>query len=148
MADTRIQAKVEKWVREQWMPTQYGQKFHRDQVRLSPGGVYSFDAVSEDGTIIAAISTSGATTSGGKRGIGKLLKIRSDIYFLLLADTQRRLVLLTEQDMYELCEQEKANGRVPAHIEFVHVQIPADLDRELQAARRVASNEVAPNQQE
>lgn len=146
MADTRVQLEVEDWVRAHWMPNQYGQRFHRERLRLSSGGVFDFDAVSSDGKIVATISTSGATTASGKRAVGKLLKIRSDMFFLLLAEAERRLVLLTERDMYDLCRSEKESGRVPASIEFVHVQIPAELAARLKAARRVASKEVSPSQ--
>ena len=60
MADTRVQLEVEDWVRENWMKEKYGQQFHRKRVKLVSGGVFDFDAVSEDKTIGACISTSGA----------------------------------------------------------------------------------------
>ena len=146
MADTRVQLEVEDWVRRHWMPSQYGQSFHRERLPLLSGGVFDFDAVSSDGKIVATISTSGATTASGKRAVGKLLKIRSDMFFLLLAEAAQRLVVLTERDMYDLCRSEKEAGRVPASIEFVHVQIPDELAARLKKARRVASKEVSPSQ--
>lgn len=88
MADTRVQLEVEDWVRREWMPRQFGQRFSRERVSLSPGGVFDFDAVGEDGRVVATISTSGAKTSGGKNAVGKMLKVRSDIYFLLLAKAE------------------------------------------------------------
>jgi len=145
MADTRIQIQVEDWIRRNWMPKKFGQKFYRERLQLSSGGVFDFDAVSADNKIAATISTSSARTASGKQGIGKLLKIRSDMYFLLLAKTQRRLVILTEQDMYDRCMVELQNGRVPSSIEFIHAQIPQELDDKLISARRRASNEVSPN---
>lgn len=78
MADTRIQIEVEDWVRLNWMPQQFGQKFCRERLPLSSGGVFDFDAVSEDRKIVATISTSGAKTVTGKHAVGKLLKIRSE----------------------------------------------------------------------
>lgn len=63
MADTRIQLEVEDWVRRNWMPTQYGSKFSRERLPLRSGGVFDFDAVSEDRSIVGTISTSGARTS-------------------------------------------------------------------------------------
>ncbi|MFI5089381.1 MAG: hypothetical protein ACHP7P_04925 [Terriglobales bacterium] len=144
MADTRVQLEVEDWVRCEWMPSRFSQQFFRERVRLSPGGVCDFDAVSGDRKIVAAISTSGARTAASKYAVGKILKIRSDMYFLLLADTERRVVVLTERDMYDQCMKEVAGGRVPPLIEFVHAQIPAELDKRLRASRRVASSEVLP----
>ena len=142
MADTRVQVMVEDWVRREWMPERYGQRFSRERVDLSSGGVFDFDAVSTDGTIVANISTSGSKTVRGKHGTGKMLKVRSDIFFLLLAKAHRKLVLLTESDMCERWLSEVENGRVPDSIEFVHVEIPDDLDLKLKASREAASREV------
>jgi len=144
MADMRVQLEVEDWVRREWMPGKFSKQFFRERVRLSPGGVCDFDAVSGDRKIVAAVSTSGALTANGKYAVGKMLKIRSDMYFLLLADAERRIVVLTEKDMYDQCMKEVAGGRVPSSIEFEHAQIPAELDKRLRASRRVASREVLP----
>jgi hypothetical protein len=144
MADTRVQAEVEDWVREQWMPKEFGQRFHRERVRLSSGGVFDFDAVSHDRKIVASISTSGGRTSSGKLGVGKLHKLRSDMLFLLMAEGERKLLCLTERDMLEVCEKEAKGGRVPKGIEIIYATVPAELDERLKAAREVASREVRP----
>ena len=145
MADTRVQLEVEDWVRRKWMPSQFGQRFGRERVPLTSGGVFDFDAVSEDDTIVATISTSGARTASGKLGVGKLLKIRSDMYFLMLAKAQRRIVVLTELDMYERLMEERRSGRVPPEIEFVRLSLPDDLAVKLKEARMIASREVSPS---
>jgi len=142
MADTRVQLEVEDWVRREWMCRCFGQRFSRERVRLSSGGFFDADAVSEDMKIVATISTSGARTSAGKNAIGNMLKIRSDMYFLLLAETERRLVILTESDMYAQCQKEVAGGRVPKSIEFILADIPDDLRTRLVTSRRAASAEI------
>ena len=143
MADTRVQLEVEDWVRENWMPGQFGQSFYRNRVKLSSGGVFDFDAVSDDRSIAACISTSGSKTSGGKHAVGKLLKIRSDMFFLLLATgLKRRLVILNELDMHETCLKEQNGGRVPPEIEFHLARIPDELHERLVRARAAASREV------
>jgi hypothetical protein len=144
MADTRVQLEVEDWVRREWMPQKFGQQFSRDRVRLSPGGVCDFDAVSADRRIVASISTSGAMTAGGKHAVGKMLKIRSDMYFLLLAEADRRIVVLTEKDMHDRCIKDAQGGRVPSSIEFVRAEIPLELEARLRASRSTASDEVLP----
>ncbi len=145
MADTTVQTEVERWVRSNWLFREYGCTFRRDEVNLGCGGVHSFGAVSEDGRIVASILTSSAITPGGKRGAGKLLKIRSDMYFMLLAENvDQRLILFTEPDMLELCEEERARGKVPDSTRFRWVAIPEELRERLEAARRVASREVTP----
>jgi hypothetical protein len=100
--------------------------------------------VSHDGKIAATISTIGSKTASGKHAVGKVLKIRSDMFFLLLAKVQRRIVVLTERDMYDLCLKEVAGGRVPSSIEFVHAEIPSQLAGKLKSARTKASKEVSP----
>lgn len=144
MADTRVQLKVEDWVRTEWMPKQYGQDFFRERITLSSGGVFDFDAVNRDRSIIATISTSGASTASGKNAVGKVLKIRSDMFFLLLTNAQRKIVVLTEKDMHQRCLLESQSGRVPSNIEFVYVNIPDHLRILLDGARQKASQEVSP----
>ena len=145
MADTRVQLEVEDWVRREWMPNYFGKRFRHERLSLSPGGVFDFDAVSDDDSMVATISTSGAKTASGKLAVGKLLKIRSDMFFLLLAaKAQRRVVVLTEPEMLELCKKEVEGGRVPASIEFVLAEIPAHLIDKLKKARAVSSKEVSP----
>lgn len=70
------------------MPTQFGTKFSRERLQLRSGGVFDFDAVSEDRSVVATISTSGSRTAGGKNAVGKLLKLRSDMLFLTMVKRQ------------------------------------------------------------
>ncbi len=142
MADTRVQLEVEDWVRKNWMRTTIGATFSRERLRLSSGGIFDFDAVSTNRDIVSVISTSGARTSGGNLAIGKFHKIRSDILFLTLVSAKRRLVVLTEKDMFDQCQKEKEAGRVPQDIEFLCAEIPAELRDQLVTAREKSSREV------
>ena len=144
VADTRVQTMVENWVQREWMPERYGQRFSREPVLLSSGGHFNFDAVSADGNIIAVIFNERLETASGKHAVGKMLKVRSDLFFLLLTGAERRIALLTERDMYERWLREVENGRVPNCIEFVHVEIPNELNSKLEKSRRKASREVTP----
>lgn len=144
MANTRVQVEVEDWVRREWLKEKYGQTFHRERVRLSSGEVFDFDAVSADGTIAASISTSSATTASGKQAVGKQQKLRADMLFLLLAEVKRRLLVLTEPDMYEFWMKERKGDRVPTQVEFVLANIPAELALRLRTAKADASAEVSP----
>lgn len=141
MADTRIQLEVEDWVRRNWMPEQFGTKFSRERLPLKSGGVFDFDAVSEDRSIVPTISTSGSKTAGGKHAVGKILKLRSDVLFLTMVEAKRRIIVLTEQDMCEQCQKEFEGGRVPKEIEFVCAVIPDELRARLIASRTKASYE-------
>lgn len=141
MADTRIQLEVEDWVRRNWMATQFGTRFSRERLTLRSGGVFDFDAVSDDREIVATISTSGCKTSGGNHAVGKILKLRADMLFLTLVDAKRRVIVLTEKDMFDQCAKELAAGRVPKEIEFACAVIPDELRSRLIAARSKASRE-------
>ncbi|MFN8434321.1 MAG: hypothetical protein U0V18_09880 [Anaerolineales bacterium] len=148
MADTRVQLEVEDWVRREWLPSKFEQVFRRERLRLNSGGVFDFDAVSSDNTIVANISTSSGITSGGKNPSGKIQKLRADMLFLLMVETDSRLIVLTEKSMYDLCLKEKSNGRVPHGIEFVLVELPEALSKSLHDAKSIASKEVAPRNYE
>ncbi|MCB0032358.1 MAG: hypothetical protein KDE28_30820, partial [Anaerolineales bacterium] len=76
-----------------------------------------------------------------------LMKLRSDMLFLTLANVERRVLVLTEQDMFDLFMREKNRGRVPLQIEFAYAEIPMELVDKLHAARKVASKEVSPQRQ-
>lgn len=145
MADTSVQREVEGWLRENWLPAKYGQRFSAKPLRLSSGGSFDFDAVSQDGSIAVTISTSAALTAGGKRGSGKLQKIRADALFLLLAQAKRSVLVFTEPDMFRLCQKETQNGRLPASLELALAELPPELQARLAEARRKASAEVSPS---
>jgi len=145
MADTRIQIEVEDWIRRNWLPAKFNQQFFRDRMPLSSGGVFDYDAVSADRKIVVLISTSSSITSSGKHGIGKLQKIRADMFFLLLTpNVEKKIIVLTEKDMYEQCMAEITAGRAPKEIEIMHAEIPDALRIKLAESREKASREVRP----
>lgn len=144
MANTSAQRLVEAWIRESWLPQAFKQPFTKRRVRLTPGGEFEFDAVSRDARVIATISTSRSRTRSGRPGHGKFNKIRSDILFLTLARARRRVVVLTEADMFAACQSQKTAGRLPRNVEFVLVRVPTTLASRLRRARRKSSREVAP----
>jgi hypothetical protein len=123
------------------MEAEFGMKFSRERLPLRSGGVFDFDAVSKDRSMVATISTSGSKTAGGKNAVGKILKLRSDMLFLTMVEAKRRIIVLTERDMCDQCEKEAAGGRVPPEIEFVCAIIPDSLRSRLVDARLKASGE-------
>src|SRR3989338_9153096 len=139
MADTRVQVEVEVWIRENWLPQIFGQKFRQKQLELTSGGKFVFDGVSGDERVVATVSTSGALTALGKRGSGKLQKIRADALFLLLSGAPEAVLVFSEQDMYDLCRKEAEHGRLPRSLRFELAEIPAELRTRLQEARARSS---------
>ena len=149
MALSKVQLTVEGWIRDTWLPRKYNnQEFTKQMELLSCGGRFEFDAVGESPKRVAVISTSSAKTASDKIGAGKVRKIRSDLYFLLLVKEAERIVLFTESDMFEFWKKEQAERkRVPSDIKFMLVpedEIPPELKAELQAAKLRASEEVTP----
>jgi hypothetical protein len=145
MTRSDVQLKIEIWIRQTWLPKVYGQAFQPEPLRLISGGNFNFDAVSEDDTIIVNISTSSAKTARGKHAAGTIQKIRADVLFLMMTLAEKRLIVLTEKDMFDYWEAEKVSGRVPLEIEFVHAPLPDDLADQLKEAKQVASQEVSPH---
>ena len=144
MAETKTQLEIEDWIRREWLSGKFRQRFIKNTVRLTSGGMFEFDAVSVDESIVACISTSGLTTSGGKPGSGKRHKIRSDLFFLLLTpNSKQRLMVFTEQNMYEFWLKEQENGRVPRGIQFLIAAIPMELREKLSRAKAKSAEEVS-----
>jgi hypothetical protein len=144
MANTHTQIEIERWIRTQWMPKYFNQEFMAQRLQLNTGGHFDFDAVSEDGSIVANISTSNAKTSGGKNGTAKYQKLRSDMLFLTMVNARQKFIILSEKDMFDLCMKERENGRVPIEIEFAYAEIPESLNLSLKESKKIAANEVTP----
>jgi hypothetical protein len=137
MADTKAQIEAENWIREQYLPKKYGQSFRQKNLDLQSRTQSKFDAVSDDGEIVAMISTSAGFTSSGKVATDELMKVRSDaLRFLMLeAKPQKRLMIFTDQSMIDVVKDEKKKGRFPKELDILKVKLPADL------AARVAESE-------
>ena len=78
------------------------QEIFRERLSIRSGGVFDFDAVSEDRSIVATISTSGSKTSGGKNAVGKILKLRSDMLFLTMVEAERRIIVQRSEHVRDL----------------------------------------------
>ena len=146
MADTKAQNEAEFWIRRHALQQKFGQQFTKRSLVLTTGGEFSFDAVSDDGRIVAAISTSPGTTSRGRDATVKLLKIRSDIlwFYMLGRAPERKILVFSEQSMVDLIEKEKKKGRFPLEFEILKVDLPAELAAKVAESQKIASEEVSP----
>lgn len=147
MADTSVQHKAEAWVIEHGLPKLFpGISFAGKKLKLTWGGAFAFDAVSNDGTMVIAISTSAARTATGKLATAKFQKLKTDaLYLLHLENEARRLMAFTEESMYEYFKKSVATGRFPPEIELLHIPLPVELHTQVLASRAVASKETSPN---
>lgn len=119
---------AEDHVRRFFLKEQFGIRFSRERIRLSPGGIFDFDAVSEDEKIICCVSTSVGETAGGNSAVSKLSKMKADVLNLLLVPgDKKKIMVFTDEKMAELLIKEKENGRIPNDIEILISSLPQDI---------------------
>lgn len=145
MADTRfLKEKVEPFVR-QWLANKFGQPFSKEFLPLT--GVkdrpakHEFDAVSEDMKIICGIKTASWTTSGGKRGSGKIQGAYAEIYFLDHLEAEEKYLVLTDPEFYEKL-REDSRGKLPPNTELLYCELSEDLKREVDKIRATSRSEL------
>lgn len=147
MANTTAQLEVEGWVRETWLKKQYKTTFSKGKARLATGGSFEFDAVSKDGSIVVCVSTAIYRTASGRVGSGKLAKIRADTMFLSMSAASTRLLVFTDQSMFERMRKEQEVGRLPSPRDLTlrHATgLSAATEQRLRESRAAASREVSP----
>lgn len=146
MANTSAQHIAERWVVSEFLPSHLsGEKFVGRKLSLQWGGVFAFDAVSEDGKIVGLVSTSAARTAGGKAAIAKFQKLKADaLYLLHVVGAERLVMIFTEESMLKHFEKEKKSGRFPPKIELVHAPLPEHIHAQVLVARHIASAETSP----
>lgn len=145
MADTSIQKIVETWVRDHFLAKKYGCQFAERHLSLSWGGKFKFDAVSEDGQIVANISSSPGKTNKGRSASGKIHKIKSDTLYLTNAiGPTTRVQVFTEKSMAERFTKEAKNGRYPGDVVLLTVELPTSIQEQVTKVRKIAVDEVTP----
>jgi hypothetical protein len=141
MANTRyLTTVVETWVRSQ-LGERFGQPFQKQRLRLSTGREMEFDAVSADATVVAAIKTSSGLTSGGNFPSGKVNSCIADLWYLNLVDAPERLLVLTNPTFYEIFIG-RMDGAIPNGIEVLSLQLPVEIQSEVDQVVASASSEM------
>ena len=146
MANTSINHEAERWVvatglTRHWPDLSFAPK----KLKLTWGGEFAFDAVSEDGSVVVAVSTSAARTATGKLATAKYQKLKTDAFYLLhIESTAEKAMIFTEPCMKEYFVQHAKFGRFPPDIELLHIPLPAELQRQVEATRARASQETSP----
>jgi len=129
MDNIHVHADVVKWLREVYLPKKYQQSFHEKSLELQNKARIKFDAVSEDGEIVAVISTRTGYDSGGTKNEDDLQKTRSDALHFLILDyiPKERLMIFSEQSMIDLVKDEKKRDRFPTALKIIKVKLPPEL---------------------
>lgn len=146
MADTTAQKAAEIWLTENFLPHKFpGKKFCERAITLTWGGVFRFDAVSEDASIICSISTSAGRTATGKIATAKIQKIKCDALYLLNTLGNPLLAMIfTEISMFDHISNEVQRGRFPNIIHLILANLPESIAHDVNINRKIASIETSP----
>ena len=116
MADTtKIKTVIEPYVRD-WLAKQFPRHvFEERPVQLKSGGSYIFDAVSEDGSIVAAILSNRAVTRTGRENTGGVRKALTELSYLKVVPADTEKVMVFTNDRFCQLVQHRATrlGREP-----------------------------------
>lgn len=141
VADTSyLRYTVEPWVRDQ-LSQRYNLGFESRRLILSPGGTREFDAVSEDLSVVASIKAHSGLTSGGRNPSAKISSALLEVYFLSLIEPQRRLLILTNPDFYEIFTK-RTIGQVPDSISVELITLPSTMQVVVDQVTSKASEEM------
>lgn len=95
---------VEGYVREQ-LRREFEQPFAAASLALAPGGRHEFDAVSQDGRVVASIKSASGLTAGGRIPAGKIKDSVAELYYLSLVSAPVRRLVLTTPAFFEIFEK-------------------------------------------
>ena len=143
MANTTfIKNQVEPFV-QRWLEDEgYGERLEERKVELASKMYYNFDAVTEDGSVVAAILSNRAETRGGNENTGGVRKALTEIAWLSAVKKPgaRRLMVFTDADFMELItKRSRRLGDVKT--KFLFCRLPEVLQSGLAEVLAAASKE-------
>lgn len=142
MANTMLlKGDVEVYVREK-LAVEFGLPFSSMRLTVKGGGDHEFDAVSEDGSIVAGIKTSSGRTSGGRFPSGKNKDALAEVYFLTQVEAQERLLVLTNPEFLDLFMR-RNRGKIDPAVEVRLIELPVALKKAVDQIRQAASDEMS-----
>jgi hypothetical protein len=140
MADTSDLEAAFEWTRRE-LGRRFGTIFSKRVAPLEQGTDHIFNAVADDGSIVATISHSSGLTSGNKKPVGKIHSAVAYLYFLSQARAKRRLLVLTDSVFYGFVRKE-VEGALAPRIEIIHIPLPGELAAKVQLVTKRASAEM------
>lgn len=132
MADTTIAKDIEKYIQKK-LSKEYHQTFSEKKIKIGKKkngnpAVYKFDAVSENEKIIAGIKSHSGRTGGGNFPRSKAGMTYAEIYFLTLAKANKKLLILTSKEFYDLFIK-NSDGKIPKNIEIRYIKPSTKLQK-------------------
>ena len=141
MADTKfLKTRIERHVRR-WLGSQFPEhEFRGRSLLLRSGKKLNFDAVSDDGSIVAAILSNRFKTRTGNENTGAVRKALLDIcYLLAVPGDPTRLMVFTDTEFRDLVARRDRLGDGSIRMEVC--PLPSDLETGRQAVLDDASRE-------
>jgi len=121
----------------------HARHFSSEVIRLPTGGTHEFDAVADDRSIIASIKSLSGKTASGKMPAGKYASCLAELYFLMLTDAPRRMLVLTTPSLHTMFAK-YMQGRLHPDLEIELIVVPPEIQAEIDRIRDIASGEVSP----
>jgi hypothetical protein len=100
-------------------------------------GKFAFDAVSEDGTIVACLSTARNLKAGQRHKL-----MRDATFMWLVPGVKQRILAVMEPGVAQSLEGELERGLVPPGTGIKIINLPAETRDALETFRVAAANEV------
>jgi len=138
---TKIKTMIEPYVRA-WLSKQFaGYNFEERGVQLASGKSHKFDAVADDGSIVAAVLCSRAATRTGRENTGGVRKALNDIGYLKeIPVNVQKVLVFTDDDFCQLIRRRASRlGTEP--IRMMVCKLPPRLEAELKEVIKEASLE-------
>jgi hypothetical protein len=143
VANTRyLTIQVEDYVRQR-LEDVHGSTFSKQMLPLNTGGSHEFDAVSDDGRIVASIKAASGRTKTGKYPSGKVNGCLAELYYLSLVDATTRILILTAPGFHEILVK-KVEGALAPGISIELIQLPSGMQVDVDRVVAEASREVSP----
>jgi hypothetical protein len=142
MADTtKIKTVIEPYVRN-WLSDQFrGHVFRERSVQLASGGSYAFDAVAEDGSIVAAILSNRAITRTGRENTGGVRKALAEVGYLKSVPAGVQKVMVFTDDHFCELVRRRASRLGMESIQMMVCALPPNLGVLLKGILDKASQE-------
>lgn len=143
MANTQFyKTHVEPYVRAE-MERLHGRRFSCKILKLITGGTHEFDAVAEDGSIVASIKSLSGKTKGGNNGAARYANCIAELYFLSLVFAETRMLVLTTPEQHTMFTK-YIRGRLVPGVSVELLTLPPEIQAEVDRIRSIASGEVSP----
>ena len=97
-------------------------------------GKFAFDAVSEDGTVIACLSTARNLKAGQRHKL-----MRDATFMWLVPGVKQRVLAVVEESVAHSLEGERERGLIPPGTKIQIINLPAEIRSELEAFRLSAA---------